>query len=133
MFFVFVIYNTVGSILAAATFLTCDICFWWTAGLVERARWILMIQSCSPDYDPDEQWWKRLMKQFGKLPGQNRVDTFMLKSYAYWPWLLMTLWGYLWGLLRRIARKPKGRTRLDVEVPLQMSRGLGDVGTQEDS
>ena len=45
----------------------------------------------------------------------------------------MTLWEYLWGLLRRIARKPKGRIRLDEEVPLQLSGGLGNVGTQENS
>lgn len=73
------------------------------------------------------------MKQFAKLPGQNRFDTFMLKSYAYWPWLLMTTWEYLCGLLRKIAKKPKGRIRLDEEVPLQLSGRLGNVGTQEDS
>ena len=126
-------YNTVGSILSVAMMLFCLLCFWWTAGLVERARWILMIQSCSPDGDPDEQWWKRLMNQFGKLSGQSRLDTCLLKSYAYWPWLLMNLWGYLWGLLRRITRKPKGRIRLDEEVPLQLSGGLGNVGAQGNS
>ena len=73
------------------------------------------------------------MKQFAKLPGQNRFDTFILKSYAYWPWLLMTPCEYLWGLLGRIARKPKGRIRLDEEVPLRLSGRLGNVGTQEDS
>ena len=53
-----------------------------------------MIQSYNADYDPDEQWWKRLIKQLEKLPGQNRFDTFILKSYAYWPWLLMSPFEY---------------------------------------
>ena len=99
---------------------TISLFHWRTSGLVERARWILLIQSYSADYDPDEQWWKRLIKQFGKLPGQNRFDTFILKSYAYWPWLLMTPFECLWCRLRWIVGQRKGRIRLDEEVPLQL-------------
>ena len=109
------------------------LCFWRTAGLVERARWMLMIQSYNPDYDPNEHWWKRLIKKLAKLPGQNRLDTFILKTYAYWPWLLVTPWECFWGLLRRIVRKPRGRIRLDEEEPLQLSSHLSNLGPQEDS
>ena len=87
--------------------------FWRAAGLVERARWISMIQSYSAGYDPNQQWWKRLIKQFRQLPGQNWFDMFILKSYAYWPWLLMTPFEYLCIVGRR-----KGRTGLDEEMPL---------------
>ena len=64
--------NIIAAIPFAAIASLCPVCFWWTAGLVERARWILIFQSYSPGYDPDEQWWKRLMKQFANL--QDRTD-----------------------------------------------------------
>ena len=72
--------------------------------VVESARLLLIIQSCSPNYDPDEQWWKRLFKQLGKLPGQSRLDIFLLRMYVYWPWLLITPCECFWSLLRRIVR-----------------------------
>lgn len=81
-----------GAHLAVAIQIFSGLCCWRTASLVERARWMLMTQSYNSDYDPNEQWWKRLIIQLAKLPGQNRFDTFILKTYAYWPWLLVTLW-----------------------------------------
>ncbi|KAL8864670.1 MAG: hypothetical protein Q9198_009716 [Flavoplaca austrocitrina] len=82
--------------------------FWRTAGLVERARWILMIQSYGADYNPREQWWKRLIRQLGKLPGQG------------WPWESAWKWirrgfmvGWKWVRGRRM-----GRIRLGDEIPL---------------
>lgn len=124
--------TVIGLIVSLACGALGSVCFWRTAGLVERARWILMIQSYSADYDLDEQWWKRLIKQFKKLPGQNRFDIFILKSYAYWPWLLMTPFEYFWRGLKWIVGQRKGRIRLDEEVPLQQSGRLEDSGPQEE-
>ena len=77
-----------------------------------------MIQSYSADYDPDEQWWKRLIKQLKKLPGQKRFDTFILKTFAYWLWLLMTPFEYFWRGLKWIVGQQQGRIHLDEELPL---------------
>ena len=126
-------HTATGAHLAVAIQILSGLCFWRTAGLVERARWMLMIQSHNSDYDPNEQWWKRLIKQLAKLPGQNRFDIFLLKTYAYWPWLLVTPWACFWGLLRRIVRKPGGRIRLDEEEPLQLSSHLSNLESQENS
>lgn len=108
------------TVLALARVLSFPIWFLLTAGLVKRARWVLMLQSYDADYDPDELWWKRLIKQIEKLPGQNRFDTFILKSYAYWPWLLMSPFEYFWRGLKWIIGQRKGRIHCDEEVPLQV-------------
>ena len=111
--------NSIALVILVICLLLPPILFHRTASLVERARWILLIQSYSADYDPDEQWWKRLIKQFKKLPGQNTPDIFILKSYAYWPWLLMTPFEYLWRGLKWMVDQRKRRIRLDEEVLLQ--------------
>lgn len=88
-------------IIFIAWFIFAASCFHRTAGLVERARWILVIQSYSPEFDHKEQWWKRLIRQLGKLPGQGRFDIFILMVYAYWPWLVIRPWEYAWEWIKR--------------------------------
>ena len=86
-----------------------------------------MIQSYSADYNPDEQWWKRLTRQLSKLPGQSRVDIYYLRLYAFWPWLLVTPLEYTWSLMKWILGHHDGHIRLDEEVPLHGPRPLQAV------
>ena len=75
--------STMAALMLVASLFTC--------GLVKRAHWILVMQSHYPDFDLEEDWWRRLIRQLPRTPGQNALDTFMLKCYAYWPWAVICL------------------------------------------
>ena len=95
--------------------------FLWTVSTFARAEWLLLIESYSADFNPKERWWRRLVKQIRTTPDLNRLDILALKLYAYWPWMLMLPWEWLWKLfvaLGTVLRRKPWHLQSDESVDL---------------